>query len=299
MKVDIGEVLTRAWQISWKNKTLWWFGIFLGLFVFIIILPVMLVPVVSLTFLRGERPYLFFLAIAGFLVVFAIFFVIIYPVSAIFQTAVTLGTKKAIQNEEMMPLADLVKKSLSFFWRVLGVMATYALVVTMLNFIIQGIVFLLAIVTFGVGMLCATPLTLLQYPIIFIAVAWMEQAVNGVVLDNMKLEDAIKQGWQIIRDNKSSIGLLIVVVYFGVSIVSMVVVLPMMAPMFFVPFALLKGNLNWLLIVIPLLCSVIFVPLYAILCGWSTVFTKSVWVLAYLRLTKPQDHAPVVLDVDA
>jgi hypothetical protein len=293
VKIDIGEVLTRAWQISWKNKGLWWFGIFLGLFV-LVIFPLMIVPISFPFFLRDQRMDLFLLAMAGLVVVFLVFFAIMYLVSAVFQTALTLGVLRAVQDEEQIPLIELIRNSMPFFLRVLGVMVLYAVAVTMVNLVIQAIVFLLAIVTFGVGMLCATPLSLLQYPVIFVAVAWMEQAVNGVVIHKMTALDAVKQGWQIVRNNLLTVGLVIIVVYFGISMVSMIVVMPMMTPLFILPFGFLEGEPNWIIIAVSLLFGAAFIPLYALLTGWSAVFTKSAWVLTYLRLTHPTESQPIL-----
>jgi hypothetical protein len=277
VKIDIGEVLTRAWQITWKNKSLWWFGVFLSLFL-LIIFPLILIPFSFPLFLEGQRMNLFILALAGSIVLTLVFFVIMYPVSALFQTAVTLGIVRASRDEEQMPLIELIRNSMPFFWRVLGIMVLYVMVVMMVNLVIQAIVFLLSIVTFGFGALCATPLTLLQYPAIFVAVAWMELAMNGVIIDKIDVTNAIKQGWQTIRNNLLTVGLVMIVVYFGISIVSMIVVMPMMAPLFFMPFAFWEGEFHWQILAISLSCS-------ALLTGWSTVFTKSVWVTTYLRLT--------------
>jgi hypothetical protein len=254
----------------------------------------MIVPISFPFFLRDQRMDLFLLAMAGFVVVFLVFFAIMYLVSAVFQTALTLGTLRAIQDEEQIPLIELIRNSMPFFWRVLGVMVLYAVAIMMVNLAIQAIVFLLAIVTFGVGMLCATPLSLLQYPVIFVAVAWMEQAVNGVVIHKMTAMDAIKQGWQIIRNNLLTVGLVIIVVYFGISMVSMIVVMPMMTPLFILPFGFLEGEPNWIIIAVSLLFGAAFIPLYALLTGWSAVFTKSTWVLTYLRLTRPTESQPVL-----
>lgn len=298
MKIDIGEVLSRAWHITLKNKSLWWFGIFLGLFV-LAIFPLMIVPISFPFFLQDQRMDLFLLAMAGFFIVFLVFFAIMYMVSAVFQTALTLGVLRAVQGEERMPLIELIRNSMPLLWRVLGVMALYTVAVMMVNLVIQAIMFLLAIATFGLGMLCATPLALLQYPIIFIAVAWMEQAVNGVVIHEMTVMDAIKQGWQIIRNNLLTVGLIIIVVYFGISIVSMIVVMPMMTPLFILPFGFLEGEPNWIIIAISLLFGAAFIPLYALLTGWSAVFTKSAWVLTYLRLTRPTESQPVLQEAIA
>jgi len=43
MTVDLGEVLSRAWPITWKHKVLWFIGILFGFFVSIMF-PLLLAP---------------------------------------------------------------------------------------------------------------------------------------------------------------------------------------------------------------------------------------------------------------
>jgi len=292
---DLGEVLARAWQIAWKNKSLWWFGVFLSLGL-LVIFPLMLAPISFPILLQDRRMDLILAGIVGFVLILFLFFAILYLVSAVLQTALTLGTLRAIQVEERIPLIELIKESLPFLWRVLGVMLLYATAVTIVNLVLQAIIFLLIIGTFGLGMLCATPLTFLMYPAIYIAIAWMEQTINGVVIDKMTVMDAIKQGWQIIRNNLMAVSLVIVVVYFGIGVASTVVVIPMMAPFLVIPFSFLEGDPNWTILSISLLCGAVFVPLFALISGWSAAFTKSVWVLTYLRLTRGSAPQPELLE---
>jgi hypothetical protein len=295
MNFDFGEVLTSAGKITWKNKSLWWFGIFLGFFVLIIFLFAF-IPISIPIFLRAQRMDLFFLAMAGFFIVFVVFFLVIYVASVLFQTATTLGVLRASQDEEPIPLIQLIKNSMPFFWRVLGVMALYTSALMIVNLILQMVLLVLVVATLGIGMLCTTPLIMLQYPLTFVAAAWLEQSVNGVIVDNMNIMDAVKQGWQIIRNNLLAMGLVMIVVYLGIGIVSMIVMMPMLAPLFFVPLVVLRSDLNWMVLAITLLCVGISAPLFAVLSGWSMVFTKSTWVLTYLCLTRP---TPSSMSVDA
>lgn len=294
MNFELGEVLTRAWQISWKHKSLWWFGVFFGL-IMSIIFPLMFTPM-FLPFLMENRSMdMLLVFMFGFTILFFGIIAIMYPVSAVVQTALTLGVLHADQDAEPISLSELIKNSLPFFWRILGVMTLYAIAVILINLVLQAVITLVTIVTFGLGMLCMTPLMLLLYPVMFLSIVWMEQAVNGIIIDKMEIMDAIKQGWHIIRNNLLSIVLVMVVVYFGVGMVSGMIILPMMIPFMVLPLSFMEGEPNLTIISISLLCSVAFGPLFALINGWAMAFTKSAWVLTYLRLTRPvNEHQPVL-----
>jgi hypothetical protein len=290
---DLGEVLTRAWQITWKNKGLWWFGGVLSVFI-LAIFPVSFVPMLFPILSKNGRTDLIPVLLIGFIVFLLLFFVIMYFVSAVIQTAITLGVLYADEQKEIA-LRDLLKNSLPFFWRVVGLMFLYAAVVTAISLIVQALIFVVIIGTLGLGTMCVTPLTLVMYPFIFAAIVWMELAMNSVVIDGMIVKDAIRHGWQLIRKNLLAIVLVMVVVYFGVGMASTIVVLPMMAPFFVVPFAFLEGEPNWTVLSLSVLCSVAFVPLYVLLTGWAMAFTKSTWVITYLRLTRSTSASQPVL----
>lgn len=298
MNFDLGEVLTQAWQVSWKNKRLWWLGGVLGILV-IAIFPVAFLPAVFPILLRnGSRNVLAVLVIA-FIALFIFFFVLMYIVSAVTQTAITLGILQAEKKQEFS-VRDLIQNSWPFFWRVTGVMFLYSTVVTVFMLLMQALIFGIIILTLGLGAMCATPLTLLMYPIIFAAVGWMELSMNSIIIDGMTVMDSVRLGWQLIRKNSLALALVMVVVYFGGSMASTVVVIPMMAPFFAAPFALLDGELNWTIISISLLFSLVFVPLYALITGWMMTFTKSAWVFTYLRITRsPSAPQPALQEVPA
>jgi hypothetical protein len=289
VKVDIGEVLTRAWQISWKYKSLWWFGIFTTLLGFSI-LPLALAPMLA-PFLLRDQPELVFLLILVFMVLVFGFFVLMYPVSAIVQTALAVGVLQAEQETEQISLVGLVKDSLPFFWRILGVMAVYALALAAVSIVFQVVMTLLTVVTFGLAMFCMMPLMILIYPLMFLAVVWLEQSVNSVVIDDMPLMDAILNGWQIIRNNLLTIVVMVVVIYFGLSMVSSIFMVPLMIPFFIFPFSFIEGEFNWTILSVSLLCGAAFIPLIAVVSGWVMVFSKSAWIVTYLRLTRPS-HEP-------
>ena len=136
----------------------------------------------------------------------------------------------------------------------------------------------------------------LMYPAFYIAIVWMEQAINGIIIDNMTVTDAAKQGWNLIRNNFMSIALMALVVYFGIGLVTGILIVPIMIPLFVVPFSFMENEPNWTILSISMLCIAVFMPLFAFISGWSLIFTKSAWVLTYLRLTRGLAAQPVLLE---
>ena len=298
MSFDLGDVLTQAWQVSWKNKRLWWLGGVLSILV-LAMFPIALLPMLFPALVENRRMDLLPALILGCIVFFVLFFIVLYFVSALTQTAITLGVLRAEAKQELS-LRDLLQNSRTFFWRVIGLMVLYAAVVTVIMLIMQAIIFALVIGTLGVGTMCITPLSLLMYPFMFAAVVWMELAMNRIILDGMTVKESIRSGWQLIRKNLLAIALVMVVVYFGVGMVSMIVVMPMMIPFFVAPLVFLETEPNWTILVLSVVASLVFVPLYAVFTGWSMTFIKSAWVFTYLRITRsPSAPLPVLQEVPA
>ena len=284
MNFEIGEVLTRAWQITWKNKVLWLLGIFLSLFVLAFFLMAF-VPMAVPFLLEKQRMDLIPVTMIGWVTMFILLLVVMYGVSVFVQTASIVGIVQA-NREEPLFLKDILQKSLPFFWRVLGLMLLYTAAVMVVNLAIQAVIFLLTIVTFGLAMICLTPLTFLMYPILFGAIVWMELAVNAIIVDEMTVMDSIKRGWQLIRNNVLVVVLVMVVVYFGIGMVSGVVMIPIMIPFFVLPISFLEHEPNWTIISISLVVTVAFIPVAAIINGVAMTFMRSAWVLTYMRLTR-------------
>ncbi len=295
MNFDFGEVLSRAWQITWKHKVLWIIGILFGFFISIIF-PLMFSPVLIPMLMQDSkidlRPVL--ILIAGYIIALLLFMLVLYPISVLVQTSVTLGVLNANQDSENLTAIDLIKRSFPFFWRVLGLTLLFAVGMTLVNLIIQAILFLLTIMTLGLAILCITPLTVLMYPALYGAIVWMEQAMNGIIVDNMTVMDATRQGWSLIRNNLMSITLMGLVVYLGIGLVTGIVMVPMMIPLFIVPFSFVEHQTSWMILSISILCTVVFIPLFALISAWSLIFTKSAWVLTYLRLTRSPKLQPLL-----
>ena len=295
MNLDIGEVVSRAWQISWKHKSLWLFGILLGLIIFAIF-PLAFAPTLLPIISQDSETMLTPVLLIIWIGIILLFFLASFPLTAITHASVTLGALHADQEKEKFAVGELTKKSLPFVGRVLGVMLLFAAGMMLINLIIQAISFFFTIVTLGFGSLCLTPLFVLMYPAFMIASAGMEQAISAVIVDNMKVMDAAKKGWDLVRANPAPIFVLALVIYLGVGIVTGIIMLPMFVSLFALPFGFMEQNANWTILSIALGSGVVFIPMFLVFNGWALVFMKSVWVLTYLRLTRGSTSQPVLLE---
>ena len=139
------------------------------------------------------------------------------------------------------------------------------------------------------------PFFFLIYPVAFVGFIALELAQAAIVADNLGIRDSIARGWKLFRSNALVVSVLMLILYFGMSMLSSVIVFPMMIPMMSLPFSMdSSGNFNgtfltFLLVFFPIMMAVMF-----IVQGILMAFFQSAWVVAYLRLTRAAD-APVVL----
>ena len=296
MQFDFSEVLTRAWQITWKHKVLWIIGILFGFFISIMF-PLMFSPLLLPMLMQNSKTVLMpGLIIGGYIIAFLLFMLALYPITVLTQTAVTLGILDVEQDNELFSASELLKRSLPFFWRVLGLMLLFAVGMNLITLIIQTVMFFLTIVTLGLAAICMTPLLFLMYPALYIAIVWMEQAMNGIIVDNMTVMEAARQGWNLVRNNLMSVALMALVIYVGIGFVTGIVMVLMLTPFFIVSISFMENEPNLTILSISLLCTVAFIPLFAFISGWSMILTKSAWVLTYLRLTRGSAAQPVLLE---
>ena len=301
MNIDIGEVLTRAWQISWKHKVLWVYGFVLTLAGFLI-LPLAFVPifapVMSSRFEGRNMDESIFLLI--FFAGFFLFLVVMYPISVLLNSALTIGVLRGERSEEKLSFMDLIRESYPFFWRILGTMLLFVGGMMIVYFAFAIVMTLVSVVTFGLGMMCMIPLSFLQYPLMLVWYVCMEQSMTAVIADNMGVMDAIKQSWQLFRKNIWAFVLVGLVLYFGVSIISSVVMMPIMLPFFFIPFAMESAEFNKTILLFAGLCAMVFIPIFAIFQGGVMALMKSGWVITYLRLTRSSNEPqPALQEVAA
>ena len=146
-------------------------------------------------------------------------------------------------------------------------------------------------------MMCLVPLQFLMYPLMIVVYAWQEQALASIVVDDLSVLKAAKRGWQVFRKNLLPVVLITLILYLGVGMVSGFISIPLMIPFFAIPFAFIEEFENTRAVIIAaLLCTVVYLPVLAVLQSVVFTFIKSGWMLTYLRLTKNIEAVDPVSD---
>jgi hypothetical protein len=303
MNFNFGEVLSHAWQITWKHKVLWVFNI-LPVLIGFLFLPVMLIPFFSIdpnSLAHSDffnQPGFIFLFV-GISILNAIVSLVLYARGA---ASTSLGVLRLEQGEDVLSFKNLFGEGSRFFGRILGIILLVGLGVVLVVLVFSACFMVIGMLTMGLGMLCIQPLFLLMYPLMLILYAWIEQAQAAVVADDIGAMDAISRAWDLIKSNFWGVVLITLIIYLGMTILSSIVMLPFIVPFFFFPFLIensqIAFNTQWLVWIVTVF-SIILLPLIALIQGLSLTFMKSAMMLVYLRLTRNPRVQPVLKEAIA
>jgi len=311
--MDFGKVLTRAWEIIWKHKILWLFGLFAscsgqqanmnynfgggggG-------------P--SYQFDQGDVPYLppeiyrFFmqiqhyvqenidsiLAISIALFIFAILLVVgFFLLGMLGRVGLIRGTLLAEGGAEKMTFSEVFEAAKPFFWRIVGLnlLIFFGLMVVM---IILWFMFAAGfLLTFGLGLCLLLPLMCLLIPVGWYLMIVIKQANIALVLEDLDVFASIERGWNFTREHLGNMIVMGLILFIGGAVVTFVIGLPQLfstIPLissivrgeFFTDFEAMLRSLS-ATVVIALLYTPIFLALRAVLVS----YIESAWTLNYLE----------------
>ena len=319
MNFNFGEVLTRAWQITWKYKVLWIFGILAGCTngggggsggggnsgYSTGPSDQNLPPELQRFFHQMENLVDWVADNLWIFIVIALVVLLIAVVSMFLGTIGRIGLIKgsyeAEQGAETLAFGELFSTSMPYFWRVFGLSFLIGLAFLLLFMPIV----LVGVLSAGVGFLCLLPLICLLIPVGIAVGIIIEQANRAIVLEDMSMLDGLKRGWEIARSNVGPI-LVMALILFGIGLVlGIVIALPIFIIVFPAAFAFAMGEGQSLT---PLytagVCFCLYIPVAWLLNGVLTTFTQSAWTLTYLRLTQDSEppetpETPVIAEPDA
>ncbi len=286
MNFDYGNILTRSFQITWRHKSFWLFSIvpmlvsFAGIFFFI-------APV----FLMGDESDLVWVALAVWLTGLALTFVASFLVGAVGSSALMLGILRVERGEGSTSFMDLLRDGFLYFRRVLGVMLIVQLSIGLAMMLFFCFYMAASLVTMGLASICFQPIFILMTPLSFVMVAVLDAALMAVIAEDMGAWDAVRRGVRVVRDHVWKFIILALIVYFGTSILTGILLTPSMIPVMVFPILMETGmEISWeLFLLIAGLSSCIFFPLMALLSGVTGTFMNSALGISYLRLTRPAE----------
>jgi hypothetical protein len=291
--MDFGYVLKRAWQIIWKFKVLWIFGIlascgqagssggsnsgyrFSGQ-------DINFAPNIELPHLD---PVFIALLIAAGIFVVLVMIVLAILLGTVGRVGLIRGTVKAEEGAQRLTFGELWRDGLKYFWRVFGLNLLIGIIIF---FAIMAVIMIMIIPTVFTLGLCLIPLMCLFIPVMWAVYVVIEQANIALVVENLGITEAISYGWRVVRDNIGNMIVMSLILFLGVGLIGGIIIgLPLLivaAPAFVGIAAGTTEALRNGMIVSGLL-FLVYLPILLLLSGILRSYTSSAWTLTYLRLT--------------
>lgn len=283
--MDIGQLFRRAWEITWKHKILWVFGL--------------LIALASGAgggsgsgySLDGSEVRMPHGAVLALLIILALLVLVALIVLAtIAQGALIDGARQAHQKGEVKG-SEAWRRGTVRFWPLLGIGALMFVVVLILIIPLIAMVLLAVLpVSRGVGAgeggvfaaicgtaLCCVPLVPLSIAISLIAT----YASRACVLDGLGVLASIAKGWQVLKE-KLGPTLLIGVLLFAIQMVIGGFIGSGLAAVI-MPAGFIEATRSSRAALIPLCCLGLLGGLLALAINMVLqTFTSTTWTLAYL-----------------
>ena len=320
MNFDFGYVLSRAWQIIWKHKILWVFGILAGCgqgnarfnsssrggngtggFEQL--------PPQILSLLQTIEDNLTVFVIAGCILILLIWAITIF-LSTIGRIGLIRGTYQADGGAEKLIFGQVFSESTPYFWRMFGLSLIVAIpVLIVFAVLVAGLVALIISASNlgdgrNFGLIGAIPLLIgcfcLLLPVMFVVGMIIRQAENAIVLEDMRVMPALSRGWDVFRTNLGPIILMAIILFVIGLVIGFVIAIPVFLIVFPSVIAYATGNPeNWTPLILMGVGLCIYIPILLVLNGIMTAYVESAWTLTYMRLTRLQDRPPVTLEANA
>lgn len=299
--MDHAEILTRAWELTWKHKILWIFGIFSagigvgfrsfsGRFQNMFQYRIEADEIPELQgFIESLSPGQTFQLSFGFLFFLLLMALLLFLVSLISLGGLITGFEHA-DRDEPVQFNDILAKGLSHFWRLLGVSLTLFVLLFAAMFLFICATITLGVITLGLGLLCLLPLLCLLLPLGVLFGSYIALTQIAVVVDRYSVFEAFSKAWQLMRQNLAALAVMALILTLGGIIVSFLLAAPMLAIALPAATASLIGGESAAgsSLLITTLCLVAYLPILFFLNGLMQTYITGAWTLSYRRLTRPE-----------
>jgi len=297
--MNYGEVMKRAWDIIWKHKVLWIFGILTscgggssassnsGWRTSVEQNNWNFQPMVN-----NIPDWQIALIIAIVLLVIFVLVVLAVFLSTIGRIGMIRGTVQGDRGAERLSFGELFSGSLPYFWRVFGLN-----LVVGLAFALVVIISVITLAITVVGLLCLIPLICVLIPIGWFISVLTEQANIAIVTENLGLIDGLKRGYQVLTTNLGPMIVMWLILGLGVSLIGgLIIGLPIILIVGPAVIGAISGTDRALGggLLVTGLCFVAYLPVLIVLNGVLQSYIRSAWTLTYLRLTGTRPAVEVV-----
>lgn len=297
--LDYGSILSRAWQVTWRHKVLWIFGILAGCSRGSspsngsnsdfrvnnqggVDLPPQLEQFRNMDF-QQYLPWIIGIGCAILLIGLVIYVLgligeagLIHGVATVDSTgSVSFGETWAVGVSKIVPLFLLM------------------LLITVPILLVAAVTGGLVVLSGGILALCLIPLICVLVPVAIVISIWQYFAQYYIVLEGAGVIDSLRKSWAFLRQNWSSVlvlGLITIVISF---LVGLIVALPMVLAVLPTVFVLIgsaaQNTQPDLAAFLPsIVCGALYLPVLIVLQGVLNTWSTSAWTLAFRQLTGAQ-----------
>lgn len=216
------------------------------------------------------------------------------------MSAATLGVYRAERGERELSFAGLLRDSRPYLGRMLGAFLIINLSIGLVFTVFFLMVLALTLVTMGIASICLQPIMILITPLSFLVLGVLESIQAAIIVEDMSALDAVKRGLSIVRENIWKYVILTLIIYLGTSVIMSICMTPFMIPFFGFSFFISTEQFDpkmMTVIIFGFMC--LFFPLMIVFQSLTMAFMKSALFLTYLRLTKPTENVPVMIEANA
>ncbi len=293
--MGFGRILKRAGEITWRWKVLWVFG-------FLVSLSQGWSQVSNRTdwierrggghILPGVASLLISLACAGLLIGIALW------VLSVIGRGALIGGVQQVEEEGSTDLGRAWRAGASRFWTLFGIGILTGLPILIMVFVVIAAFAgpLLADVGLGgwqeepragivLSLLCGTPLCCLTIAAGVVLCQIQKYADRAAVLEGLGWIDAVKRGWQVLRENLAPT-VVLWLIFFVIGVVLFIVVGGGLLVLLLPFFALVVSTDPAVWQLLPVVCAgLLTVVVSAVVGSVVETFTSATWTLAYQEMT--------------
>jgi len=299
-EINYLEIIKKSWKITWKNRYLWWFGLFL-----------VLGGRISFNFPGnnewskrvGENGSQFenfisrhWQSMVAIIIVAVIIGLVLFVLSLISKAGL-IKTLDKIEKNLTGNFKEGFREGKKYFWKLLALLI-------ILGFLIFFLIFLLVVpvaVLFSLGspifgILAAILAILISIPIIILASFIGKYASFYIILSDLGIKASIENGYQVFRKNILA-SIIMALFFIPISITLFVLVITVLLAVGFV--FLLAGVALYLMlakigiIIAVSLGSFIFIVFLILVNSIFQVFCQTIWFLFFREIASVKEEEKV------
>ncbi len=306
--MDFGKILIRAWEIIWKFKALWIFGILascgsnfsasgnwrmgrqdIG----------NLPPNFQRFFGNWERGFNQFFNeqnmgwIVAIVCIAILLGILLWVIGVFGKVGLIQGVVKAEAGAKSMGFRSLAGESWALLGKAVGLSILLILLPFAVTLVLVAVGAVLTAATLGIALICLIPLACVLVPIYLLYFVYSEMAIISLVKDGLSVGEALSRSWEIFRSQFGNLIAMGLILFLGGLLAGIVIAIPTAALFMPALFGFFSDNPDALGngLLISVILFLIALPFLIVIHGILRAYIQSAWTLTYMHLTGAKPKA--------